>query len=204
MRWLRRPPDDGSADASLEEAADLLRAAAHEAPSSPRAEEVRELVLARVAGDERPRVPGLVPVAITALVLLVTLAIGVGAPAVGTFLESVRESATPIPSWTEESDEPQPSPPAADDLDVPLHPGPSPSTPPTPAPGEPGDPGELGEGGDPGPGVTAPATPRPPATPMPSPSDVPVPTPIVRPSGPPSPLPTPPSPSIPPPSIPAP
>jgi hypothetical protein len=195
MRWLRPPRDDGSADASVDETADLLRAAVHEAPPSPRAEEMRDRVLARVAEERRP-VPGLVPVAIVAAVLLVTLAIGVGAPAVGTFFESVRESATPIPSVSEESQGPRSSPSATDDLDAPMHPRPTPSSPATPVPGIPGE--------SPGPGATAPATPRPVATPTPTPSDVPVPTPIFRPSGPPSPLPTPPSPSIPPPTIPAP
>lgn len=106
MRWFRRPASRDAADAEidrgLDEVAEVLRASAREAPMPDRAEEIRAAVLDEVEADPRV-VPGLVPLAIVAAVLLVALAVGVGGPAVGSFIENLLD------------DPPAPSLPAVDD-----------------------------------------------------------------------------------------
>lgn len=94
----------------VDEVESRLRAAAHEAPPSPRAEEIRAALLEDVGAD-RPLLPGFAPLALAAGALLLALAIGVGAPAIGSFIGTLldrgpapSEDALPLPSSTERTD----------------------------------------------------------------------------------------------------
>ena len=95
---------------AVDEVESRLRAAAHEAPPSPRAEEIRAALLEGVGADRTP-VPRLAPLALVAGALLLALAIGVGGPAIGSFIGTLldrdpvpSEDALPLPSSTERID----------------------------------------------------------------------------------------------------
>jgi hypothetical protein len=146
MKWLRPSDID---DASLAEVAGTLEAAVAAAPPSPHAAAIRGELLASLDAGRRP-VPLLGPLAIVAVVLL-AVAIFIGAPAVGSFLERLDDLPpapvptalpAPFPTPTQAASppvEPSSSAPAAEDG------SPSPeatSIAASPDPGFPVDPGD--------------------------------------------------------------
>ena len=189
MRWLRPTVPHDDADTAIEEVEAQLHAAALEAPPSGRAEEIRASLLEDVGADRVP-MPGLAPLALAAGALLLALVIGVGAPAVGSFLgelldrgaEPTEDGLLPAPSTTDRPD--VDGVPLPTDVPIPTREVPSPTSDPADVADDPDDP----DGGD-GPPTTHPANPQPSAAPPANPSPSPGPWP---PGGPPSPMPTPP------------
>lgn len=188
MRWLRPTVPHDDADAVIQEVEAQIQAAAAEAPPSRREEEIRASLLEEVGADRMP-IPGLAPLALVAGALLLALVIGLGAPAVGSFLgelldrgpEPTEDGVLPVPSITDRAevdDVPIPT-----DLPIPTRDVPTPASEPVDVADDPDD----VDGG--GPPATYPADPQPsmapPAEPLPSPEPWP-------PGGPPSPMPTPP------------
>lgn len=174
-----------------------LRAAAHDAPPSPRAEEIRAALLEHVGANRMP-VPGLAPLALVAGALLLALAVGVGAPAIGSFIGTLldrgpvpSEDALPPPSSTERIDaEGLPMP-----TDAPIPTREVPASPSVEPAGVGGDDRENSGSAPPDP-ASAPPSAAPSEAPVPSPSPSPWP-----PADPPRPIPTPP-PTGPPPGTP--
>lgn len=207
MRWLRRttpPTPRGRVAGSIEEVEALLRSAAAEVPPSRRAEEIRAAVLEDVASERGHAVPGLAPLALAFGALLLALAIGVGAPVVGSFIGTLLERIEPGPSDEMPSLPTLPSPSIDDAAEVPDLPMPTdlptptrdvPAAGPSSVPAGPGSAGgSAGGAGDEGAPIIAPTTPQPapPAGP-PVPTPTPTPTPEAwRPGEPPVPVPTPP------------
>ena len=197
MRWLRPTVPRDVANEGVEEVEALLLVAGADAPPSGREAQIRTGLLDAVT-DERASVSGLAPVALVAGVLLLALAIGVGAPAVGSFIGTLLERA---PGPTEEVvPDPDPSMPDAADVvevpmpsDLPLPTREVPASAPAVAPGDAAAPaGDAPSVATPAPQPAAPAPP--PWTPTPSPE-------TWSPGEPPVPIPTPPA-SGPPPGTP--
>lgn len=195
MRWLRPTVPRDVADEGVEEVEALLFAAGADAPPSAREARIRADLLDALA-DERAPMPGLAPLALVAGALLLALAIGVGAPAVGSFISTLLDR-VPAPSVEVLPDPSVPD--AADVVEVPMPsdlPLPTREVPASPAVVVPGD--AVAPAGDapsvatPAPQPAAPAPP--PWTPTPSPD-------AWSPGGPPIPVPTPPA-SGPPPGTP--
>lgn len=189
MRWLRPTVPHDDTDAAIEEIEAQLHAAAAEAPPSRRAEEIRASLLDDVGADRSP-MPGLAPLALVAGALLLALVIGVGAPAVGSFLgelldrevEPTEDTLVPAPTITDRAH--------VDEVPIPTDvPIPTREVPAAPAV----EPANVAD--DPGddPPADPPAAPA--ADPQPSVAPAADPSPSQRPwppSGPPSPMPTPP------------
>lgn len=184
MRWLRPTVPHDDADAAIDEVEAQLNSAAAEAPPSRREEEIRASLLEEVGADRMP-MPGLAPLALVAGALLLALVIGVGAPAVGSFLgelldrgaEPTEDGLLPVPSITDRAD--------VDDIPLPTDvPIPTREVPPPTS-----EPADVADDPDDGPPATHPASPQPSAAPPANPSPSPAPWP---PGGPPSPMPTPP------------
>jgi hypothetical protein len=180
-----------------------LELAAAEAPPSPRVDQVRMHLLASLdgeagAGGGRP-VQGAVLAAV--VVLLLAIAVAVGAPAVGSYLEGVFDDASPAPVVPSPSQDPTSRGESEDLARVPRVRTEAPE--PTPPAGlsAPGVGGSSESGGS----VTAPTRPVA-ATPMPTPVPPPTPTPVPwPPADPPVEVPSPPlEPPAPPPSLPPP
>jgi hypothetical protein len=85
MRWLRPTVPHDTPEEAVDDILRALEAAAHEAPPSQRAEAIRQQLLDDVGADRRS-LPGLVPLAIAASVLVLGLLVSLGAPAVGSWL----------------------------------------------------------------------------------------------------------------------
>lgn len=185
MRWLRPTVPHDTPEEALDDVARSLEAAAHEAPPSRRAETLREALLDDV-GVDRHVAPGLVPLALAAGVLLLALVVGIGGPAVGSWIGDMLDVSQPAPSGPElnATDEPdhddlrEPSRTASPRWSPPAVPSPSASG----APNGSSDPSPAG-------GDEPPVAPTPTPTPTPTPDG---PPPHASPDGPPSPMPTPP------------
>jgi hypothetical protein len=180
MSW----PPRTDPEAELEVVARALQAAAHAAPDSPRADEIRARLLATVPGSRRGSL--FMPLAFAAAVLVLVLIVAVGAPAVGSLIRDLtdRTPSLPAPETAEPDD--------SVDVSVPMHtpdltePAPSPPSPiPTashaaqeagppvpsaPAPGQQGDTSTPRPGGPPDPPPTGPPDPPPAGPPFPIPT----------------------------------
>ncbi len=173
MSWPRR----SHGDEEIERVARALQAAAHGAPDSPGAGEIRARVLEGVsARGSRSRL--LTPVMVAAVAVVLALIVAIGAPAVGSL---VRDLARPPHPVVAPPSNPAVEPDDAEDLRVPMRtPGPTDEAPlatasPVPTTGDPSS-----EGGPPGGAPAGTVTPAPGGPPDP------------RPTGPPFPIPTPP------------
>lgn len=183
MRWLRPTVTHDTPEEALDDVARSLEAAAHEAPPPRRAETIREALLDDVGADRRAA-PGLMPLALAAGVLLLALVVGIGGPAVGSWIGDMLDISQPAPNGpelnaTDEADHDdlrEPSRTAAPRSPSPAVPSPSAS--------------DLPNGSsDPSPAVDD----EPPIAPTPTPTPTPDgPPPHASPDGPPSPMPTPP------------
>jgi hypothetical protein len=171
-------------DAALAEVAGALELAAAAAPPSPRAAAIRAELLASLEADRRA-VPLLRPLAI-AVVVLLTAAIVIGAPLVGSFIERLDDLPPPLLPTPLPTADPSPSESAA--AEVSPSPSPSPS-PESTLPVESTEPGAVGPTADPtfNPATTpAPGAPENPAA-QPTPTD----NGVAEPAAPPTPAPTP-------------
>lgn len=173
MSWPRR--SDG--DEEIERVARALEAAAHGAPDSPRAVEIRAHVLEGVSARGSRGSAALTPVMVVAVAVVLALIVAIGAPAVGSLVRDLArpphpDVAPPSSSAVEPDD--------AEDLRVPMRtPVPADEAPlatasPVTTTGDPSS--EGGPQGTP----TGTVTPAPGGPPDP------------RPTGPPFPIPTPP------------
>lgn len=90
MRWLRPTVSHEDSEAQVDEIVAVLEAAAAEAPPSHRGDEIRAAVLEEV-GSSATSAPGLAPLALAAGALLLALAIGIGAPVVGSLIGTLLE-----------------------------------------------------------------------------------------------------------------
>jgi hypothetical protein len=184
MRWLRPTVPDDERDEQIEEIAASLETAALEAPPSRRAEEIRSAVLEGAGADRMP-MPGFAPLALAAGALLLALAIGIGAPAVTSFIGTLldrnsepSEVLPPGPSAPENADRdglPMPSDPAIPTREVPATPiAPSDSV---ADPGAPAGPADSAPPLPAAPPASATPTPTPDPWPPGNPPRIPLPTP---------------------------
>jgi hypothetical protein len=189
MRWLRPTVSHETPEEAIEDVVRVLEAAAHEAPPSRRAEAIRQQILEEVGADRRS-VPGLVPLAIAASVLVLGLLVGVGGPAVGSWLGDQLHRLPPSVDGVNDNgtddDSASPSVPQLPQHEDPTAPtrGESPSD----APSSP----DATESGEPSPAPGSTSAPAPMPTPDDDDDDDGGPPPHTSPGGPPSPMPTPP------------
>ncbi|HVM23766.1 MAG TPA: hypothetical protein VM253_00030 [Candidatus Limnocylindrales bacterium] len=190
MRWLRPTVSHHTPEEAIDDVARVLEAAAHEAPPPRRAEEIRQALLDDM-GTGRWAVPGLVPLALAGGVLLLALLVGVGGPAVGSWVvdQLDRTPASPDAAGPDGTADPSvPQLPLNEDPAMPTR-GELPSEAATPSPSAAPASGVA----EPSP-ATAPSTaPAGPAAPDPTPDDDGTPAPPAPSVGPPSPMPTPPA-----------